>query len=321
MSKETILITGANGQIGVVLTAALRAHFGAQAVIASDINGLVTAAPGPFEIIDVLDRSRLEAVVQAYRVTQIYHLAAILSARGEQNPAWAWEINMNSLFNVLEIARHQHLRVFFPSSIAVFGPNTPAVATPQETITQPSTVYGISKVAGELWCQYYHERYGVDVRGLRFPGLIGYQSLPGGGTTDYAVEIFHRAVKGEAYTCFLREDTRLPMLYLDDAIHGIMQLMAAPAEQITVRTAYNLAGMSFDPATLTQAIQQHFPNFRVDYVPDFRQAIADSWPQSIDDAVARRDWGWQPTHDLPLLVQKMIENLQQQDRLAELIQH
>jgi nucleoside-diphosphate-sugar epimerase len=310
MTKETILITGANGQIGVVLAEALRQLHGRDAVITTDINGVVTEERGPFEILDVLDAQRMSELIQRYQVTQIYHLAAILSARGEQNPKWAWEVNIGSLFNVLEAAKNHGLRVFYPSTIAVFGANTPKDLTPQETVTEPATVYGISKAAGENWCQYYFEKYGVDVRSVRFPGIIGYQSLPGGGTTDYAVEIFHRAVQGEAYSCFLAPETRLPMLYMDDAIRGMLDLMHADADKLTVRTSYNLAGVSFTPAEVASAIQSHLPDFKVSYAPDFRQKIAESWPRSIDDAIARRDWGWRPQYDLAAMTTDMIQHLQ-----------
>lgn len=310
MTKETILITGANGQIGVVLAEALRQLHGRDAVITTDINGVVTEERGPFEILDVLDAPRMSELIQQYKVTQIYHLAAILSARGEQNPKWAWEVNIGSLFNVLEVAKNHGLRVFYPSTIAVFGANTPKDLTPQETVTEPATVYGISKAAGENWCQYYFEKYGVDVRSVRFPGIIGYQSLPGGGTTDYAVEIFHRAVQGEDYSCFLGPETRLPMLYMDDAIRGMLDLMHADADKLTVRTSYNLAGVSFTPAEVASAIQSHLPDFKVSYAPDFRQKIAESWPRSIDDAIARRDWGWSPQYDLAAMTADMIQHLQ-----------
>jgi nucleoside-diphosphate-sugar epimerase len=310
MTKETILITGANGQIGVVLAEALRQLHGRDAVITTDINGVVTEERGPFEILDVLDAQRMSELIQRYQVTQIYHLAAILSARGEQNPKWAWEVNIGSLFNVLEAAKNNGLRVFYPSTIAVFGANTPKDLTPQETVTEPATVYGISKAAGENWCQYYFEKYGVDVRSVRFPGIIGYQSLPGGGTTDYAVEIFHRAVQGEDYSCFLAPETRLPMLYMDDAIRGMLDLMHADADKLTVRTSYNLAGVSFTPAEVASAIQSHLPDFKVSYAPDFRQKIAESWPRSIDDAIARRDWGWSPQYDLAAMTADMIQHLQ-----------
>lgn len=311
MTKKTILITGAGGQIGSVLTKTLRETYGANAVIATDIRS-TELGEGPFELLDVLNGSRIHELVKRYRITEIYHLAAILSARGEQNPKIAWDINMNSLFNVLEAAKESKLRVFFPSSIAAFGPNTPKVNTPQDTITQPTTVYGISKAAGENWCQYYFLKYGVDVRSVRFPGIIGYQSLPGGGTTDYAVDIYHKAILGEAFTCFLTENTRLPMLYMDDAIQGVLQLMNTASDQLTIRTSYNLAGVSFTPAEISAEIKKHIPDFTISYAPDFRQAIADSWPQSIDDQMARQDWNWQPQFDLARMTTDMLSHLQEQ---------
>lgn len=311
MTKKTILITGAGGQIGSVLTKTLRKIFGANAVIATDIRSS-ELGEGPFELLDVLNSSRIHELVKRYRVTEIYHLAAILSARGEQNPKIAWDINMDSLFNVLDVAKEQKIKVFFPSSIAAFGPNTPKLNTPQDTITQPTTVYGISKAAGENWCQYYFLKYGVDVRSVRFPGIIGYQSMPGGGTTDYAVDIYHKAVLSESFTCFLHKDTRLPMLYMDDAIQGVLQLMDAPADRLSVHTSYNLAGVSFTPAEISAEIQKHLPDFKIVYEPDFRQAIADSWPQSIDDQTARQDWNWKPQFDLARMTADMLSHLQEQ---------
>ncbi len=309
--NERILLTGAGGQIGTVLTQALREKFGADRVLPTDLRP-PAQAPKPFEVLDVLDSERLRAIVTHFEPTQIYHLAAILSAVGERNPRRAWEINMQGLFNVLDIGRDVEARLFFPSSIAVFGRLSPKVATPQNTILQPETVYGISKVAGESWCQYYHEKYGLDVRALRYPGIISYQSLPGGGTTDYAVEIFHQAVKGEPYTCFLKADTRLPMLYMPDAIRATLELMDAPSEQIATRTGYNLAGMSFTPEEVAQEIQKHLPDFRVRYRPDFRQSIADTWPQTIDDSLARKEWGWKPQFDLPGMTEDMLRHLNEQ---------
>jgi nucleoside-diphosphate-sugar epimerase len=317
MTKKTILITGAGGQIGSVLTRALRQTYGSAAVLATDIRS-TELGEGPFELLDVLNGNRLHELVKRYRVSEIYHLAAILSARGEQNPKIAWDINMDSLFNVLDVAKEHQLKVFFPSSIAAFGPNTPKVNTPQDTITQPTTVYGISKASGENWCQYYHLKYGLDVRSVRFPGIIGYQSLPGGGTTDYAVDIYHKALAGEVFTCFLEADTRLPMLYMDDAIQGVLQLMGAPSNQLSVRTSYNLAGVSFTPAEISAAIQQHIPDFSIRYEPDFRQAIADSWPQSIDDQQARRDWNWQPQYDLARMTADMLHHLVEKLRVEKL---
>jgi len=303
-----ILVTGANGQIGSVLTAALREAYGTQTVLATDIRRPL-AQEGPFEILDVLYPTKLRELVSKYEVKQVYHLAAILSAKGEQHPQQAWDINMRGLFNVLEIARDMSLSVFVPSSIGVFGPNTPREQTPQDTITQPTTVYGISKIAGENWCQYYHKRYGVDVRSVRYPGIIGHQSLPGGGTTDYAVEIYHDAVKGNPYTCFLSENTRLPMLYMDDAIRGTLELMEAPADRLKCRTSYNLAGISFTPQEISASIRRFIPDFEVHYAPDFRQEIADSWPASIDDTAARTDWGWNPQFDLEAMTLDMLQHL------------
>ncbi|MCB9080694.1 MAG: NAD-dependent epimerase/dehydratase family protein [Lewinellaceae bacterium] len=315
--NNRILVVGANGQIGLVLTAALRARYGTDQVVATDIRPATNPPAGPFAVLDVLDSQALEQLIQDYNINQIYHLAAILSARGESDPRWAWQINMEGLFNVLEAARLHKLKVFFPSSIAVFGPSTPRDHTPQHTAMEPTTVYGISKVAGEQWCQYYFQRYGVDVRSVRYPGIIGYQSMPGGGTTDYAVEVYHRAVKGEHFNCFLRPDTRLPMLYMDDAIAGTLALMEAPPEQVKIRTSYNLAGMSFTPAEVVAEITKYFPDFSVSYQPDYRQRIADSWTQSIDDGDARRDWGWQARFDLPAMTQDMISHLQQYYALTQ----
>lgn len=312
MTKDKILVIGANGQIGSVLTEALRDQFGEKNVISTDIREPDKPSP-PFELLDVLDAAKLADAVDRHDITQIYHLAAVLSAKGERAPLPTWDINMKGLLNVLEVAREKKVaKVFYPSSIAVFGPTTPRVNTPQFTAMEPTTVYGISKVAGELWSQYYFNRYGLDVRSLRYPGIIGYQSLPGGGTTDYAVDIYHKAVLGQPFECFLREDTRLPMLYMDDAIRGTLQLMDAPADQVKVRTSYNLAAMSFTPAEIALEIKKHLPGFQVSYKPDFRQAIADSWTQSIDDTQARKDWGWAPRFDLPAMTVDMLEHLAQQ---------
>ncbi len=311
MKEPAILITGANGQIGTVLTRRLQERHGIERVLATDIRKGNSPSPR-FEILDALDTRALEECIQSYGITEVYHLAAILSAKGESDPLTSWRINMNSLFNVLEVARSRDLKVFFPSSIAVFGPNSPEEKTPQDTVMHPTTVYGISKVAGELWAQYYHQKFGVDVRSVRYPGIIGYESLPGGGTTDYAVEIYHQAVKKEPFTCFLNADTRLPMLYMPDAIRATIELMKAPKEQIRVRTSYNLAGMTFSPSEVVEAIRDFYPHFKVDYKPDFRQEIADSWSSSIDDSQARRDWGWQPEFDLPAMTKDMIEHLRLQ---------
>lgn len=311
-TTNKILVIGANGQIGTVLTQTLQHQYGAEQVIATDLAAKPHNTSGIFETLDVLDATRLGEIIRQYNVRCVYHLAAILSATGEQHPQWAWNVNMGGLFNVLEAAREYRLRVFFPSSIASFGPHALRENTPQHGPLEPTTVYGISKVAGELWCQYYHLRYGVDARSLRYPGIISYQSLPGGGTTDYAVDIFHKAVKGEPFTCFLRADTRLPMMYMPDAIRATLMLMDAPDEQVRIRTSYNLAGMSFTPAELVAEIQKHYPDFEVRYQPDFRQAIADSWPQSLDDTDARQDWGWQPQYDLASMTADMLANLKAQ---------
>ena len=310
MSQDKFLVIGAAGQIGTVLTESLRKSHGYTNVIATDIRD---GQPGDacFEKLDVLDIGRMAEVVNKHHITQIFHLAAILSAKGEEAPLRTWEINMKGLFNVLEVAREMNVaKVFFPSSIAVFGAGVPKDQAPQDAVLKPTTVYGISKVAGELWCQYYWNRYQLDVRSLRYPGVIGYQSEPGGGTTDYAVEIFHKAMAGQAYRCFLKADSTLPMIYMDDAIRATLMLMDAPADAISVRTSYNVAGMSFSPAQIAAAIKKRIPEFSISYEPDFRQAIADSWPHSIDDTAARKDWGWHPTFDLDSMVDDMIAHLQ-----------
>jgi nucleoside-diphosphate-sugar epimerase len=305
-----ILLIGANGQIGTELAAQLAQRHGPQAVITSDVapEGRV---PGlAHEMLDVTDAAALAAVVARHRVTQVYHLAAALSASGEKHPQWAWDLNMRGLLNVLELARTAKLeRVFWPSSIAAFGPSTPADATPQTTVMDPATVYGISKLAGERWCAWYHARHGVDVRSLRYPGLISWKTPPGGGTTDYAVEIFHAALRDGRYTCFLREDQALPMMYMPDALRATIELMDAPAERIRERGSYNLAGVSFTPAQIAAAIARRVPGFSMTCEPDFRQAIAASWPRSIDDGAARRDWGWTPRYDLDAMVDDMLANL------------
>lgn len=313
MSKEKILIIGANGQIGSALTKALQQTHGVNSVVASDINNPHKNVIGIFEKLDVLDIERLRAVVRKYSVTQIYHLAAILSAKGEQNPRQTWDINMNALWNVLEIARAEHIsKVYYPSTIAVFGDQTPKENTPQFTTMHPATIYGITKQAGEQLCEYYVRRFGLDVRSLRYPGIISYESPPGGGTTDYAVDIFHKAVQNQPYECFLSENTSLPMMYMPDAIRATLELMEAPKEKIKVRYGYNLQGMSFTPAQLAQEIQKHRPDFVVTYKSDFRQAIADSWVSSMDDSQAREDWGWKPQYDLSEMVVDMLANLKAQ---------
>ncbi len=312
MVKEKILVIGASGQIGVELTMALRKIYGNANVIASDLreqNPLLEGT-GPYVSLDVMNKEMLHVQVIRQGITQIYLLAAILSATGEKNPNLAWSLNMASLLNVLDIAKEENLhKVYWPSSIAVFGPTSPKQNCPQQTIIEPSTVYGISKYAGEFWCNYYFNRWGVDVRSLRYPGLISYKSQPGGGTTDYAVEIFHAAKDGEQYECFLKEDTYLPMMYMPDAIRATIELMEAPVEKINVRTSYNLSGMSFSPKEIAEEIKKHVPDFDIVYKPDSRQAIANSWPQSIDDYVARKDWGWKEEYNLAEMTKDMLENL------------
>lgn len=313
MLKEKILVIGASGQIGVELTLALRKIYGNANVVASDLreqNPLLEGT-GPYVSLDVMNKEMLHVQVLRQNFTQIYLLAAILSATGEKNPNLAWNLNMTGLLNVLDIAREENIsKVYWPSSIAVFGPTSPKQNCPQQTIIEPTTVYGISKYAGEFWCNYYNKRFGLDVRSLRYPGLISYKSAPGGGTTDYAVEIFHEALEEKKYECFLSEDTYLPMMYMPDAIRATIELMEAPAEKITIRTSYNLSGMSFSPKEIAAAIKKHIPGFEITYKPDYRQAIANSWPQSIDDTVARKDWGWKEEYDLHKMVDDMLENLQ-----------
>jgi nucleoside-diphosphate-sugar epimerase len=312
MVKEKILVIGASGQIGVELTMALRKIYGNANVIASDLreqNALLQGT-GPYVSLDVMNKEMLHVQVIRQGITQIYLLAAILSATGEKNPNLAWNLNMTGLLNVLDIAREEKLhKVYWPSSIAVFGPTSPKKNCPQQTIIEPTTVYGISKYAGEFWCNYYFNRYGVDVRSIRYPGLISYKSAPGGGTTDYAVEIFHEALEEKKYECFLKEDTYLPMMYMPDAIRGTIELMEAPAEKISIRHSYNLSGMSFSPAEIAAEIAKHIPDFYVTYKSDYRQAIADSWPQSIDDSVARTDWGWKEEFGLSAMTADMFANL------------
>jgi nucleoside-diphosphate-sugar epimerase len=305
-----ILIIGANGQIGTELAVALADRHGSSAVVTSDVAPQGKVPGLAHEALDCTDIGGLTSVVERHGVTQIYHLAAALSARGEKHPMWAWDLNMKGLLNVLELARsHRLQRIFWPSSIAAFGPSTPQDCTPQKTVMDPSTVYGISKLAGEGWCAWYHQHHGVDVRSLRYPGLISWKTPPGGGTTDYAVEIFHAAVKEGRYTCFLEEDQALPMMYMDDAIRATLELMEAPAECVRDRHSYNLAGISFTPREMAGAIRRHVPGFTIDCVPDFRQAIAASWPRSIDDRAARQDWGWRPRYDLEAMVVEMLDNL------------
>ena len=307
--NEKILVTGATGQIGTVLTEALREAYGHDNVLATDIKK-PEHHTGLFEMLDILNTQRITEIVDDYQITTIYHLAAILSASGEWNPQKTWNVNMNGLLSILELARAQGIqKVFFPSTIAVFGTTTPRINTPQHTVMTPATVYGISKASGELWCKYYHDRFGLDVRSVRYPGIISYQSMPGGGTTDYAVDIFHEAILHGKYTCFLEADTRLPMMYMEDSIRATLELMAAPSDQIKERTSYNLAAMSFTPAELAAAIQKHMPEFTIDYAPDQRQAIAASWTESIDDSAARRDWGWKHHFDLDTMTTEMLHQL------------
>jgi nucleoside-diphosphate-sugar epimerase len=310
--KDKILVIGASGQIGVELTLALRKQYGNNNVVASDLreeNPLLKGS-GPYVSLDVMNKEMLHVQVIRQNITQIYLLAAILSATGEKNPNLAWHLNMQGLLNVLDIAREEKLhKVYWPSSIAVFGPTSPKQNCPQKTVIEPTTVYGISKYAGEFWCNYYHQRFGVDVRSIRYPGLISYKSAPGGGTTDYAVEIYIEALENKKYNCFLAEDTYLPMMYMPDAIRATLELMDAPADQISVRTSYNVAGMSFSPKEIAAEIQTHIPEFSIKYKPDYRQAIANSWPESIDDSVAKKDWGWKPQYDLPKMTADMLINL------------
>ena len=312
MVREKILVIGASGQIGVELTLALRKMYGNVNVVASDLreeNELLRGS-GPYVSLDVMNKEMLHVQVIRQNITQIYLLADILSATGEKNPGLAWHLNMQGLLNVLDIAREEKLqKVYWPSSIAVFGPTSPKKNCPQQTIIEPTTVYGISKYAGEFWCNYFHQRFGVDVRSLRYPGLISYKSAPGGGTTDYAVEIFHEALEEKKYECFLKEDAYLPMMYMPDAIRATIELMEAPADKISVRTSYNLSGMSFSPKEIAGEIKEHIPDFKISYKPDYRQKIADSWPESIDDTVARKDWGWKEEYDLKGMTKDMFENL------------
>lgn len=311
MSQERILIIGAGGQIGVELTLALRKLYGNDHVIATDIREEhPLLKEGPFRHLNAMDAFRMLEIVKKEKITQIYHLAALLSATGEKDPKRAWDINMQSLLQVLELGVQEKLhKIYWPSSIAVFGQTTPKQQTPQQTVVEPLTVYGISKYAGELWCQYYYNRWGLDVRSLRYPGLISWKSEPGGGTTDYAVEIYHEALKQKIYTSFLDKGTYLPMMYMDDAIRGTIELMEAPATSIKTRMAYNISAMSFAPEEIATSIQKHIPDFEISYAPDFRQQIANGWPQSIDDQAAREHWGWSHQFDLDKMTHEMLTNL------------
>ena len=310
--KTTILVLGACGQIGTELTLALRAKYGNDKVVASDIREpqLEELKNGPFEILDASDGEQMRAICERYEVGTMYHLVAMLSATGEKFPMKAWDLNMQSLLHALELAKDGVIdKIFWPSSIAVFGPTTPKKLTPQETIMEPSTVYGISKLAGERWCEYYFNKYGVDVRSIRYPGLISWKSQPGGGTTDYAVEIYYKAIEEGRYTSFLSEHRALPMMYMDDAIRATIELTEAPADQIKIRSSYNLAGISFDPVTIAASVAKYVPGFEMDCQPDFREEIAASWPESIDDSRARQDWGWKMEYDLDTMSHTMLEAL------------
>lgn len=309
---EKILVIGAAGQLGSELTKSLSDIYGGDRVIATDLNESARSKFDycQFEVLDIMDQAKAKELIQKENVKQVYHLAAVLSATGEQRPLFAWNLNMDSLLFVLEMAREFKMeKVYWPSSIAVFGPNTPKINTPQYCVKEPNTVYGISKQAGERWCEYYFQKYGVDVRSLRYPGLIGYKSLPGGGTTDYAVDIYHKVLAGEKFSCFLREDSSLPMMYMPDAIKATLDLMHAPAESVNIRSSYNLAGMSFTPKDIYESIVKYYPSFEIEYNPDFRQGIADSWPDSVDDSCARADWGWKPDFGLDEMTKDILENL------------
>lgn len=309
---EKILVIGACGQIGVELTLQLRKTYGEANVIASDLREEhpLLKGTGPYVSLDIMNKETFHVLVLRYNITQVYLLAAILSATGEKNPSLAWHINMQSLLNVLEVAREENLaKIYWPSSIAVFGPSSPRENTPQHTTIEPTTIYGISKFAGERWCDYYSKRYKLDVRSVRYPGLISYKSQPGGGTTDYAVEIFHDAINKGSYTSFLSEDTYLPMMYMPDAIRATIELMEADADKVKIRSSYNISGMSFSPKEIAAEIRKHIPGFTMEYKVDSRQQIADSWPRSIDDSEAQKDWGWKPEFDLERMTIDMLQNL------------
>ena len=319
MGNEKVLITGSNGQLGTVLTATLQEKWGINNVIATDLHKKDNFY-GCFQVLDATDFDAVNSIVSKHKVTQIFHLAAILSANGEKNPLGTWDVNMKTWFNILEASRINKVKkVFFPSSIAVFGNNLRKDLAPQFGSFNPSTVYGISKVAGENWASYYFEKYNLDVRSIRYPGVIGHQSIPGGGTTDYAVDIYHKAIKNESFECFLDEDTVLPMIYIDDVIRATIELMDAPSENITVRTSYNLAGMSFNPKQIAASIKEIYPDFNITYQSDFRQKIADSWPRDIDDSCAKEEWGWKPHFDLKAMTKDMIENLKKKVNINTMI--
>jgi nucleoside-diphosphate-sugar epimerase len=309
---KKVLVIGAGGQIGTELVLELRKRFGNEQVVAADVKDSCSEAlqNGPYLQLDVLDKDKVREYIINEKPDDVYLLAALLSATAEKHPDFAWKLNMEGLFTILELAKEGYInKIFWPSSIAVFGPTTPRDNTPQYTVMEPTTVYGISKLAGERWCEYYFNKFGVDVRSIRYPGLISYTSLPGGGTTDYAVDIFYHAKKSGTYTSFLNEDSALPMMYMEDAIRATIELMEAPKENVKIRSSYNLAGLSFTPADLATAIQKEQANFQITYAPDFRQAIADSWPNSIDDSAAKNDWGWKEKYDLQEMVKTMLENV------------
>ncbi|MBC8395898.1 MAG: NAD-dependent epimerase/dehydratase family protein [Flavobacteriales bacterium] len=310
--QDKVLVIGSSGQIGSELVAELRSNYGNSNVIASDIvaSNQIIMDSGPFEILDVTDSERLYEIVKKHNVTHVYLLAAILSANAEKKPNLSWDLNMKSLFNILDLAKNKFIKkVFWPSSIAVFGPNTEKIKTQQHTITEPNTVYGISKLAGERWCEYYFNKYNVDVVSLRYPGLIGWKSNPGGGTTDYAVHIFHEAIKNKKYISFLTKDTTLPMMYMADAIKATLKIMESDSDKIKIRSSYNISGCSFNPEELANEIKSYIPDFKILYSSDYRQEIADSWPNSLEDYLAKEHWGWQAEYDMPKLVEEMIKNL------------
>ena len=311
MITDTILIIGANGQLGSILTKELQLIHGKSNIIATDVY-LNSNFDGTFELLDATDIKAIQKIVTKYSINQIYHLAAILSAKGEEKPLWTWDMNMKMMLNVFEVARLSNVKkIFFPSSIAVFGDDAPLISTPQSAFLNPATVYGISKAAGENWAQYYFIKYGLDIRSIRYPGVIGYQSMPGGGTTDYAVDIYHSAVKGESYSCFLNAETKLPMIYMEDAIRATIELMQAPIENIKTRTSYNLGAMSFNPSEIFDEIKKLYLNFEIEYNPDFRQTIADKWPKSIDYSEAQKDWGWKPRFNLKSMTSLMLKKLEE----------
>ena len=320
MHKENILITGANGQIGTVLSHKLIEIYGNDYVLTTDI-GHMEHIQGRFQTLDIMDVKHFREIINDNNITQIYHLASLLSAKGEKDPMFTWNINLNGLLNVLNLSKDNNVKkIFFPSSIAVFGDTTPKLNTMQDVPLLPDTVYGIGKVTGELWCNYYSKRYGLDIRSLRYPGIIGYQSLPGGGTTDYAVDIFHKAVKHEKFNCFLKKDTMMPMMYMEDAINATLMLMESPIEKIKLKYGYNIAAFSFTPEDIYLEIKKYFPDFEIEYNPDFRQQIADSWVKSIDDSEARLDWGWKPKYTFEKMVEDMIIHLKKMYHTEPLVQ-